>query len=319
MKGEKIIGVISVMNYKGGVGKTTLSANIAAELANRGKHVLLIDLDPQTNLTLSFMRFEEWLALDRQERTIKHWYDDFLDRDGEVSLGDLIVTPYVVNQRLDNNRGRIDLICSHLELIHVDMELSSRLGGNTDRTIRSNYLRVLSRLRMKLDEIKDGYDMVLIDCPPNFNLVTQNALVASDGYVVPAKADYLSTLGIDTLIRHVHTLKKKYNRFCEEADHSIEKIDPQELGVVFTMISFYSGEPIATQREYMNQVKRDHTCFQSYMRENKTLFAPAPETGIPVILTKGQTTLQENIRNEIKQIVDELITFHANYGGQKHE
>lgn len=214
------------MNYKGGVGKTTLSANIAAALANRGKRVILIDLDPQANLTLSFMNIDEWQNLDRQGRTIKHWYDDFLDRDGESSLGDLIITPNQVNDRLEKQSGgSVDMICSHLELIHVDMELSSRLGGNTERTIRSNYLRVLSRLQIKLNEIKDAYDMVLIDCPPNFNLVTQNALAASDAYIVPAKADYLSTLGIDTLIRHVQALGKKFNQYCEEAGFECPKED----------------------------------------------------------------------------------------------
>lgn len=313
-----LLGVISVMNYKGGVGKTTLSANIAAELANRGKSVLLIDLDPQTNLTLSFMNISEWQSLDRQGRTIKHWYDDFLDRDGEASLRDLIISPSRVNNQLNN--GGIDMICSHLELIHVDMELSSRLGGNTDRTIRSNYLRVLSRLRTKLDEIKVEYDMVLIDCPPNFNLVTQNALVASDAYIVPAKADYLSTLGINALIRHVQALEEQFNQRSEETESKVMKqITPRMLGVVFTMVSYYREEPIAVQREYMTQVETmDNPCFHNLLRENKTLFATAPEIGIPVTLMKGNSASQEIVRDEIKQIVNEMIRLYVKRVGVNH-
>ncbi|MGP4106738.1 ParA family protein [Virgibacillus sp. L01] len=306
------MGVISVMNYKGGVGKTTLSANIAADLANRGKKVLLIDMDPQANLTLSFMNIEEWQSLDRQGRTIKHWYDDFLDKDGEASLGDLIITPNRVNGRLKKIGGRIDMICSHLELIHIDMELSSLLGGNTERTIRSNYLKVLSRLQTKLDEIKDEYDIVIIDCPPNFNLVTQNALAASDAYIVPAKADYLSTLGIDTLMRHVNALTEKYNQYSEEADSTVsKKISPRVLGVVFTMVAFNKGRPIAVQREYINQVQKSHSCFRNVLREGKTQFATAPETGIPVMLTKGNSLPQQVVRDEIRQITSELFELYG--------
>ncbi|MFD1039441.1 ParA family protein [Virgibacillus byunsanensis] len=305
------------MNYKGGVGKTTLSANMAAELANRGKKVLLIDMDPQANLTLSFMNIDEWKSLDRQGRTIKHWYDDFLDHEGEATLQDLIMTPTRVNRVLENNGGRIDMICSHLELIHVDMELSSRLGGNTDRTIRSNYLKVLLRLRMKLDDIKNTYDMVLIDCPPNFNLVTQNALVASEVYIAPAKADYLSTLGIDTLIRHVNALKAKFNQYSTEANNRVF-ISPRMLGVVFTMVSFYREGPIAVQKEYMNQVGEGHVCFRNVLRETKTLYATAPETGIPVLLTKGNSLPQQLIRDEIKQIVSEMMSLYTDLIGVKH-
>jgi len=225
------------MNYKGGVGKTTVTSNLAAELAHQGKRVLLIDLDPQANLTLSFVSFEEWRNLDQQKRTIKDWYDEFLDHNTNAPLRNSIITPYQVNNRLHsffNEEGKIDLICSHLELIHVDMELSSRLGGPTDRAIRGNYLRVLSLLKRNLDSLREEYDVILIDCPPNFNIVTQNAMVASDYYIVPAKADYLSTLGIHTLIRHIHILKDKYNHHLRQGDaNQLTEISPEIVGCGF--------------------------------------------------------------------------------------
>ena len=84
--------VVSVINYKGGVGKTTLTANLGAELAARGQKVLLIDFDPQTSLTLSFYRPVEWATELRERLTLKNWFDA-LDGDGSCELAHLIVTP----------------------------------------------------------------------------------------------------------------------------------------------------------------------------------------------------------------------------------
>jgi chromosome partitioning protein len=303
--------VVSVMNYKGGVGKTTLSANMAAELANRGKEVLLIDLDPQANLTLSFVSIEEWKGLDNQKRTIKHWYDQYLDFNIDTSLKNLIISPAMVNERIVKNKGggKLDMICSHLELVEVDMELSTKLGGRTARSIRNNYLQVLSRLRFKLNEIKQNYDILLIDCPPNFNLITQNAIVASDAYIIPAKTDYLSTLGIDTLLKHVTSLTDKYNRYLNKLDpQHIPLISPKGLGIIFTMVSYHSGIPISAQREYISQIKRRGLpVFNYFLRENKSLFASAPESGVPVVLSKGNTQ-QKQIKGEIQSLVDEFLT-----------
>jgi chromosome partitioning protein len=303
------MGVVSVMNYKGGVGKTTLSANLAADMASRGNKVLLIDLDPQANLTLSFVSIEEWKSLDRHGRTIKHWYDQYLDYGKNLSLRELIITPSRINEKIiqSGTDGRLDMICSHLELVEVDMELSSKLAGNTERSMRINFIYVLSRLRSKLNEIKEDYDVVIIDCPPNFNLITQNAIIASDSYIVPAKPDFLSTLGIDTLLKHVETLTQKYNQHLSKWIHdNIPPVSPQMLGVVFTMVSYHSGVPISAQREYISQVERSGlSCFHHYLRENKSIFASAPETGIPVVMNHGSS--QEQIKAEIQAIVDEVL------------
>lgn len=303
--------IISFINYKGGVGKTTLTANVAAELAFRGRRVLAVDLDPQTNLTLSFIDLNEWQQLDRQGRTIKHWYDEFLDADLDESLRDLIVVPQRVNRRLGdmNSDGCVHLISSHLELINLDMELATRYGGNSERTIRSSFLRLFSRLRKGLEEVQDDYDVVLIDCPPNFNIVTQNAIIASNMYLVPAKADFLSTLGIDQLVRHIDSLTTKYNTYVEQDDSSRwERIDAQLVGVVFTMLNIYSGRPIQAQRTYISQVSRaGYTVFDNFIRNNNTLFANSPEYGVPVALDGDVDGIYLDIRGEIEEVVEELI------------
>lgn len=304
--------IISFINYKGGVGKTTLTANVAAELAYRGKRVLVVDLDPQTNLTLSFIDLDRWQQLDKEGKTIKHWYDAFLDADLDESLTDLIVVPDKVNNILTqmNSQGYVHLISSHLELINLDMELATRYGGNSERTIRSSFLRLFSRLKKGLEKVQNNYDLVLIDCPPNFNIVTQNAIIASNMYLVPAKADFLSTLGIDQLVRHIDALTVKYNTYVNQDDSSRwEEIDPQLAGVVFTMINIYKGNPIQAQNTYIHQVSRaGYTVFDNFIRNNNTLFANSPEYGVPVALNTNVEGIYLDIRQEIESVVDELIS-----------
>ncbi|MBX9138644.1 MULTISPECIES: ParA family protein [unclassified Clostridium] len=304
--------IISFINYKGGVGKTTLTANVAAELAYRGKRVLVVDLDPQTNLTLSFIDLDKWQELDEEGKTIKHWYDEFLDADLDESLSELIVVPDKVNNILNqlNSQGYVHLISSHLELINLDMELATRYGGNSERTIRSSFLRLFSRLKKGLEEVEDDYDLVLIDCPPNFNIVTQNAIIASNMYLVPAKADFLSTLGIDQLVRHIDALTIKYNNYVKQDDSSRwEEINPQLTGVVFTMINIYNGNPIQAQNTYIHQVSRaGYTVFDNFIRNNNTLFANSPEYGVPVALNTNVEGIYLDIRQEIESVVDELIS-----------
>jgi chromosome partitioning protein len=119
------MSVVSVINYKGGVGKTTLTANLGAELANRGQRVLLIDFDPQTSLTLSFYRPVEWATELRERLTLKNWFDA-LDGNGSTRLPHLITTPPRANAEIRNG-GRLDLIASHFELIQTDIQLAGML------------------------------------------------------------------------------------------------------------------------------------------------------------------------------------------------
>ncbi|MBJ8153505.1 ParA family protein [Bacillus cereus] len=304
--------VISIINYKGGVGKTTLTANLGAELAFQGHKVLLIDLDPQTNLTFSFVQVDEW-ENNYENQTIKKWFDAFIDEDSDFNLRDLLISPERVNRRLNEFRtsGSIDIISSHLGLINVDLELSAKLWGGSERQNRRNFVRVHSRLKDGLKQLEElEYDFVLIDCPPNFNIVTKTAIVASDVVLLPAKADYLSTIGITQVDKNVNELVEEYNDKITLGGFSeYELINPELMGVVFTMVGIRSGGPISAQQQYIAQVERLEgiRVFETKLRENKTLYANAPEAGIPVVLKDvqgGDTYL--NVRTELEELVVEL-------------
>ena len=295
---------ISIINYKGGVGKTTLTANIAAELARRGRNILLIDLDPQASLTFSFITPQEWLAEFSESKTIKDWFESFEDKTS-LNLKELIFTPKKINSKV---KGKLDMIASHLELINIDLELATELVGTSLKQSKKKFLKVHRRLAEGIKQIENEYDLILIDCPPNFNIVTKTAIVASDYLLIPAKPDYLSTIGINYLNKSVRRLVDDYNDYVKTDNEDLEKqISPKILGVVFTMIQVYGGKPISILRQYIQQTKNlEIPVFTHSLRENKNIFSDAPTYGVPVVLVDENSQTHRDIINEIENIVNEL-------------
>lgn len=299
--------IISVINYKGGVGKTTVTANLAGELAYRGKKVLLLDMDAQSSLTFSFVTPDYWDSHLKESKTIKNWFDCISQGNKTMPLTDLVIKPKRVNDFLEskNTGGSIHIISSHLGLINVDLELATLLGGANMTQTKRNYIKVHGKLRSEVQSIAGDYDIVLIDCPPNFNIVTKNALIASDKILVPAKPDYLSTLGIDYLHGSVKTLVDEYNEYAET-----ESVAPEFIGVVFTMIQIYGGEPVSAQKQFIAQTKRLGVMpiLNTNFRENKSIFADAPQNGKPVVLNYYSNGTHNDVVKEIEAFVDEFVS-----------
>ena len=302
--------IVSIINYKGGVGKTTLTANLAAELAFRGKRILALDMDAQCSLTFSFVTPDYWQSHlggedeEGTDNTIKSWFDGIVDDESDiVPLENLVLQKLKVRRSLGKAGGCLHLIPSHLGLINIDLDLAYMLSGVPPSRIHRRRAKVYGQLRNNLNEYATAaeYDYVLIDCPPNFNIVTKNAIVASDEILIPAKPDYLSTLGINYLLRSLDVLVEEFNQ-----DSKSVEIGPEILGVIFTMIQIYGGSPIGAQRQYMRPDSIPVPIFSSTMRENKTIFADAPEEGIPVVLESPKQEPYSTIVREIESLATEF-------------
>ena len=287
-----------------------MTANLAAELAWRGHNVLMVDLDAQASLTFSFITPDDWQNNYSENSTIKSWFDSF-ESGKPLPLTEIIFSPARVAEILASRSGSVDLIPSHLGLLNVDLELATKLGGVNLAQAKRNFLSVHSMLSCGLSEIDpDQYDAVLIDCPPNFNIVTKTAIVASDYILVPARPDYLSTLGIDYLIRSTDTLIREYNEYAElNAGTEVDPINPRILYVVFTMIQEYRGEPISTQRPFISQARRltGVEVMEPYIKRNDTIFGDAPQFGVPTVLKGYNSGSHTSVVEGLEAVTSDFI------------
>ncbi|MFN7500957.1 MAG: ParA family protein [Dolichospermum sp.] len=221
--------IIATANMKGGVGKTTITVNIATCLAkNYGKKVLVLDLDSQISATLSLMSPVEFAKRRKQRKTLRYLLDQIINPEPEAkfTIHD-IIQPQVCNlPGLNLLPGDIDLYDEFVvsEMLHNQ---SVALGEQDFETIWNRFERVL--IRDILKPVRDEYDFILLDCAPGYNLMTRSALASSDFYILPARPEPLSVVGIQLLERRISQLKDSHK---QEA-----KIDIKILGIVFSMSS----------------------------------------------------------------------------------
>jgi chromosome partitioning protein len=208
--------VISTINLKGGVGKTTTTAALAEFLsAEFGKKVLVIDLDPQTNLTTVLIGEGRWKELNDAGHTLETLFKDALLSEDQVVQFDLSATLQRRVSPVEEVKS-VDLLPSSLDLIDVQDRLASMPTGRFYSNNPTDLLRKAVRPML------DDYDFVLVDCPPNLGIITLNGLRISDGYIIPTIPDVLSTYGIPQIQRRVR----------EFADSLGETIT--ELGIIVT-------------------------------------------------------------------------------------
>ncbi|MEV6969528.1 ParA family protein [Hamadaea sp. NPDC051192] len=296
--------VVSVINYKGGVGKTTLTANIGAELAQRGRRVLLVDLDPQASLTFCFYTATQWENEIEDARTVLQWIGPLLSGGEAEPLEGFTLTPARVNEVAAANGGRLDIVASHLGLIDADQDLAIELGGSRVQVRSPNFLRVHRVLADALARPAfDGYDVILLDCPPNFGMMTRAGIVASDGVLVPARPDYLSTLGISYLRGRLSELIDDYGRAAALTGSTIPDVAPEILGVVLNMVQYAGTQPInAHQSGIRGLDPLEIKVFDQRIRQSNSLFGGS-ENGLPVVLAPGGNA---TVQYELQQLTSEF-------------
>lgn len=169
--------IISIFNQKGGVGKTTTNINLTAYIADLGKRVLTIDIDPQGNTTSG-------LGIDKEELEYSI-YDVLMGIDSKSAICKTIV----------NN---LDIIPSKIELAGAEIELTSKVNREL-------------MLKNALSEIRGMYDYIFIDCPPSLGLLTINALTASDSVLIPIQCEYFALEGVGQLMNTIQLVRRSLN------------------------------------------------------------------------------------------------------------
>ena len=175
--------VIAVTNQKGGVGKTTTTENVAIGLARNGCNVLIVDFDPQGDLTSCL----GWKNNDSLEHSVSSMLDDYIN-DNDINYESLIL----------HHEEHVDLIPANIELADFEMRLVSVI--NREQTL-SNCI----------EPLRNQYDYIFIDCPPSLGMLTVNALSAADEVLIPVQTQYLPAKGMTKLLQTVGKVQRKIN------------------------------------------------------------------------------------------------------------
>jgi chromosome partitioning protein len=227
--------VLSIANQKGGVGKTTTAVNLSAALSTVNKRVLLVDIDPQGNATMG-------CGVDKYNL--------------EHSICELLLDECTLEQAIIASEDTlIDLIGANTDLVAAEVALLKDKGSET-------------KLKRLIDQQRDNYDYIIIDCPPSLNMLTINALTASDGIVIPMQCEYYALEGLSSLIETITKIQATSNPSLEIC------------GIIRTMYD--------TRNNLSNEVSVQlsqhftHKVFKTIIPRNVKL-AEAPSFGISAI------------------------------------
>lgn len=247
--------IVSIANQKGGVGKTTTSINLSTILAKKGKKVLMIDADPQGNASSG-------VGVDKEvEESV---YD--------ILIGDTEIKGVVIKTNIKN----LYVCPSNINLAGAEVELVSVMSREY-------------RLKEKLDEVKDEYDYIIIDCPPSLGLITLNAFTASDSVLIPVQCEYYALEGLGQLINTINLVKKHLNK----------NIDIE--GALLTMYDArtnLSNQVVKEVKKYFND-----KVYKNVIPRNVKL-SEAPSYGMPISIydprSKGAKSYEKFVKEFMK-------------------
>ncbi len=240
--------IISVANQKGGVGKTTTTINLSAALAEKGKKILIIDIDPQGNTSSGF-------GIDKNQRDNTVY---------ELILGYSTINEAIIHDVIPN----LDIIPSNVNLAGAEIELIDKAHKE-------------AILKMELDFVQEDYDFIIIDCPPSLNVLTVNAMVASDAVLVPIQCEFYALEGLSQLIHTINLVRERLN----------QKLNIE--GIVFTM---YDARTNLSQQVVENV--KEHVTQKIYntMIPRNVRLAEAPSYGEPITVYDPKSVGAESYR-----------------------
>lgn len=248
--------VIAIANQKGGVGKTTTAVNLSSCLAFKGKKVAIIDIDPQGNTTSG-------LGIDKNVI--------------EKSIYEVIINDENIEQALINTSIENLFICpSNINLVGAEVELVSVISRET-------------RLKIALQNIKEKYDFILIDCPPSLGLLTLNALTAADTILVPIQCEYYALEGLSQLMNTVKLVQKHLN----------PSLDVE--GVVLTMFDARTNLSIQVVEDVKKYFR--NKVYRTVIPRNVRL-SEAPSFGLPIILYDPKSKGAECYLELAQEVID---------------
>jgi chromosome partitioning protein len=260
-----VIKTVPIINNKGGVGKTTTTINLAAGLGRSGQNVLVIDLDSQGSASLAF-------GVERSE----------LNPSTAAALfGEALPAEIIRETAVEG----VDVMTGSLKLADTD----TRLAGEENRE---------KRLAQVVSTVEENYDTILIDCAPSTSLLTINALVAADAFIIPVTPSYLSLEGVVSL-----------GEVVRETRMSLGEAAPI-LGVVITLVSDEEEETQA-----IKEGLRDHyggKVFETEIRQDSTL-AEAPTRGVSVFDYAPDSVGAQDYRNLVREVTERVDRYESVY------
>ena len=245
--------IISIANQKGGVGKTTTTINLSSLLAAAEKRTLLIDIDPQANSSSG-------LSVTNHNPSVY-----------EVLVGTQNIKEVIINTFMPF----LDMLPSNINLVGAEIEMVDLENRET-------------LLRSALDEIKNEYDYILIDCPPSLGLLTLNSLTASDSVLIPVQCEYFALEGLGQLLNTINIVKKHFNK-----DLAIE-------GVLLTMFD----QRLRLSHQVAEEVRKyfGDKVYNTVINRNVRI-SEAPSYGKPIILYDAISSGAQNYM----QLASELL------------